>query len=338
MTSDETSVRADLRQGSTHPNVPGGARIRCGLAAIPPAPDSLLAVIEYGPTPERQVAAPLGVKVRLEPLDSVSTAEYWSAQGQVVTGHAGQIRYAHDDHFLFAVIEVDERDDGGILPATQAVYTAIREFQKTSQFPHLLRIWNFMDAVNEGDGDFERYRQFCVGRARGFTEASEDRYPAATAIGRQHPSHELQVFWLAGRRPGTAIENPRQVSAYRYPRAHGPASPSFSRATVTSDGMLLISGTASIVGHLSKHPGNPLAQLEEILRNLTVLVERARQDGRVGASREPMLLKVYVRDPAHVASIAARLRTAFPNDPAIFLAADICRRELLLEIECVVQG
>jgi chorismate lyase / 3-hydroxybenzoate synthase len=99
----------------------------------------------------------------------------------------------------------------------------------------------------------------------------------------------------------------------------------------------LISGTASIVGHVSQHPGDPLAQLDETLRNLNVLIERASQHRSSGAN-VPMLLKVYVRDPAHVDTIAARVRAAFPNDPAIFLAADICRRELLLEIECVLMG
>jgi chorismate lyase/3-hydroxybenzoate synthase len=28
-------------------------------------------------------------------------------------------------------------------------------------------MWNYLDAINENDGDEERYRQFCLGRARG---------------------------------------------------------------------------------------------------------------------------------------------------------------------------
>ena len=57
-------------------------------------------------------------------------------------------------------------------------------------------------------------------------------YPSATAIGRHHSDHLLQVFWLAGTAPGQALENPRQVSAYQYPRVHGPVSPTFARALV----------------------------------------------------------------------------------------------------------
>jgi hypothetical protein len=58
------------------------------------------------------------------------------------------------------------------------------------------------------------------------------------------------------------------VSAYDYPRQYGPAAPSFSRAALTPDPLLLISGTASIVGHASVHLGDVTAQLEETLANL----------------------------------------------------------------------
>ena len=62
--------------------------------------------------------------------------------------------------------------------------------------------------LNEGAGDLERYRQFCVGRARGLAEAHAERFPAATAIGRQNTGHDVQVFWLAARSPGRPIPSP----------------------------------------------------------------------------------------------------------------------------------
>ena len=49
---------------------------------------------------------------------------------------------------------------------------------------------------------------------------------------------------------GTPVENPRQVSAYRYPREYGPQSPTFARALLPPSPRvpLLLSGTASIDG------------------------------------------------------------------------------------------
>jgi chorismate lyase/3-hydroxybenzoate synthase len=163
-------------------------------------------------------------------------------------------------------------------------------------------------------------------------------YPAATAIGRQQRSGLIQVFWVAAKTPGAAVENPRQVSAYQYPRSHGPVSPSFSRATVLADGTLLISGTASIVGHVSQHPNDAAAQLAETLRNLDSLIVHARQHRDSISADAEMLLTVYIRELCNVNAVAERIRTEFPNAQTIFVAADICRRELLLEIECVVQA
>jgi chorismate lyase/3-hydroxybenzoate synthase len=158
-------------------------------------------------------------------------------------------------------------------------------------------------------------------------------FPAATAIGHQHATGRLQVFWLAARIEGTAVENPRQVSAYRYPRVHGPVSPSFARATLAGDGALLISGTASIVGHSSVHDNDIVAQLDETVRNLSALQSLALPQ----APTMRTLLKAYVRHAADAETVARRLRTILPPElvaqEVIYLAADICRRELLLEIE-----
>lgn len=359
--TDPTLPGADPKTGRepalADPAACSGLRVE--YVALPehaPLPDELLAAVSFG---TRTRAGPasgnaLGIQVRLDPLAASSSkpgskpavpAELWWAHGPVSHGQAGPIRYAHDAHHLFALLELDEREHGGIEQAATLAYSSMRQFQQQAAFPHLLRVWNYMDAINEGSGDLERYRHFCVGRARGMGQAIVDQYPAATAIGHQHRTHVLQVYWLAGRLPGTQIENPRQVSAYRYPRAHGPVSPSFARATFSPDGTLLISGTASIVGHASQHDDDFVAQLDETVRNLSTLknyadtAAQARPAPAGATANARGLFKVYVRDGAHAAQIAERLRQNPPQyfhpGDVIYLAADICRRELLLEIECV---
>ena len=77
-------------------------------------------------------------------------------------------------------------------------------FVAASATPHVLRLWNYFDAINLGDGDEERYRRFCVGRARGAQANAADRYPAATAIGRRDGVRVLQVYALAARASGAA--------------------------------------------------------------------------------------------------------------------------------------
>ncbi len=86
-----------------------------------------------------------------------------------------------------------------------------------------------------------------------FRSCQDPSWPAATSIGRQDDDRVLQVYWLAGNEPGRALENPRQMSAFHYPRQYGPSAPTFSRAMQVGGG-LLISGTASVRGHASHHP------------------------------------------------------------------------------------
>jgi chorismate lyase / 3-hydroxybenzoate synthase len=301
----------------------------------PPA----LAVVGFGTSAVAPPSVPLRVDVGLEPVGAEGDmGELWLADGSVTAGRIGSIRYAADARALFGVIELDEREYGGLAAAAEAAYREIAHFQSHSIFPALLRMWNYMDGINVVSEGLERYRQFCLGRARGLGSTPSDQYPAASGIGRQRPTHQLQVYWLAGRSQPKAIENPRQVSAYHYPPEHGPASPSFSRASIASDGTMFVSGTASIVGHVSLHRDDLLAQLEETLRNLTALTAHhgcSIADPRDGDCN---LLKVYVRNPADAPHIREALRKQVPACPVLFLAGDICREELLLEIELICQS
>ncbi|MCJ7451884.1 MAG: hypothetical protein MUO39_05325 [Steroidobacteraceae bacterium] len=269
-------------------------------------------------------------------------SEVWRGAGPARIGTAGPIRHVDDGQCLAGWIELEERRFGGLVEASEAAYRGLLQFHAQSPFSHLWRIWNFITDINEGEGDEERYKLFCLGRARAFaaTHATSPGigYPAASAVGKPKGARTLQVCWLAGRGPGETLENPRQVSAYHYPRKYGPAAPSFSRAMLTPHPMLLISGTASIAGHASVHPGDAVAQLEETLANLDGLLRQAHTRSGFGSARlgPESLVKVYLRNATDAAAIESRLRARLGQAvPFLILAADICRSELLLEIEVV---
>ncbi|MFI8718243.1 pteridine-dependent deoxygenase [Stenotrophomonas sp. NPDC077464] len=263
--------------------------------------------------------------------------EIWHGAAPVQRGVREGVRWSANDTLLFGAIEIDEIDDD-IETAAADAYARMSGFLTDCGFPHLLRTWNYLDAVTEGDGDQERYRRFCVGRVRGLRELDEAALPAATCIGRFDGVRRLQVYWLAAREPGLPLENPRQVSAFRYPRQYGPQSPSFSRALLPppATGLpLLQSGTAAIVGHVSQHTGSVAEQLEETLTNLQSLVDAARLQrpdlsATLGAGS---LLKVYVRRAEDMPAVSARM-AALPGRPSfVVLHAEVCRAELLVEIE-----
>ena len=311
-----------------------------------PGPQALLgmsetlAVLGFGALAPSSAAIddPRYLHVPLSPLrEAAAPYEVWRSAGPVATGREGAIRYSHDGALMFGVLEWEE-PDGGILHASAHAYAALVAFWRDSDYPHLLRIWNYFDAITLGEGDSERYRQFCVGRVQGLGDVDTRTLPAATAIGSRDGRRVLQVYWLAAREPGLPLENPRQVSAYRYPREYGPQSPTFARALLPPSPRvpLLLSGTASIVGHASQHADSLRAQLDETLTNLDSLLGAARE-------RAPMLsphldgtsrLKVYVRDATDADAVAAQLEARLGTRvPWLMLHADVCRRELLVEIE-----
>lgn len=197
-------------------------------------------------------------------------------------------------------------------------------------FPYFVRMWNYLGSINEDEAGRERYQLFCAGRHDAFVDAGYHHdvdLPAASAVGM--PGRGLVTYFLAAREPGVQIENPRQVAAYHYPAQYGPKSPSFSRATMWN-GTVFVAGTSSVVGHKSVHQGDVDAQLEETLRNIEVVLA---QTGR--SLRDVVSAKTYVRRAADYTRIAERLRGVFPRN--LYLESDICRADLLLEIECVAR-
>ena len=295
-------------------------------------PDSVLGAVVFGGD-ARAVCAGLGDRrlagVALEVVPGSPRVEAWHTRGPVTAGERDGVRFCSSEDHFFGVIELDEAPYGGPRGAAREAYQRVAAFHADCAHPYVWRIWNFLDAITEGAGDAERYKLFCLGRAEGLGEPLRG-YPAGSALGRRDGDRRVQILWLAGREAGAPVENPRQVSAFRYPRRYGPASPSFSRAMrLGSD--VLISGTASIVGHETVHQGNLQAQIHECVDNLTAVAEAAA----IGAPRLTAL-KAYVRHAADADAVATAIRARCnPEAPCCVLLADICREDLLVELEAI---
>ncbi|HYG05278.1 MAG TPA: pteridine-dependent deoxygenase [Stenotrophomonas sp.] len=331
-------------------NLSSAIHLQCSFVAAEAAAAQLrdpcvLAVVDFSQEALAGAAAddPRRLRVPLQTMGP-GLAEVWRGDTPALTGRSDDgIAWAENGTLQFGAIVIDEHPGLDIEAASALAYARMSHFIAERGYAHALRIWNYFDALTEGDGDQERYRRFCVGRVRGLGRVEEGRLPAATCIGSFGGPRQLLVYWLAARSPGLAVENPRQVSAYRYPRQYGPQSPSFARAMLPPAGSqapLLLSGTASIVGHATAHHGNVRAQLEEILVNIEALRSEAAQraPGLAADMDDPgTLLKVYVRDRDAVPVVAAALDERFGQRvPRVLLHAEVCRRELAVEIEGVL--
>jgi chorismate lyase / 3-hydroxybenzoate synthase len=313
-----------------------GPRVEFLRSNVPALDDDVLAALVYGAAQPR-TQDPRFIDVGFATADGAPAVEIWRAPGVVATGRSGDICFSGDSELMFGSLDLLEQEHGGLQEAAEVAYRKLLEFQLRQPQHHLLRIWNHIHAINEGDGDLERYRQFCIGRSRGLGAMEREHLPAGTAVGRRDRAGLLQVCWLAGRQPGRPVGNPRQVHAYEYPRQYGPTPPSFSRAMLLPSGELIVSGTASIVGHESLHSGNLEAQIDETLTNLRELcraVDRMiPRSPRVDCDDAAVAVKVYLRcrDSVPMDRILSGLKGI---SSLLLLEADICRKELLVEIEC----
>jgi chorismate lyase / 3-hydroxybenzoate synthase len=269
--------------------------------------------------------------------------EVWRCGAAARSGRYQHVRFRRTAETLFGCIALPEgqgRGNSALHEATAQVYREICATLDVERYPHLLRVWNYLPDINGNANGTERYRHFNEARQHALRAGGRPvsgNVPAASALGAA-PGSPLVVYFLAGRTAPVFVENPRQVSAYHYPRQYGTHSPVFSRATLLRQSgslALFISGTASIVGHRSLHVGDAAAQTCEALANIEALLGEARRVAP--GARFPLAAlacKVYVRRAADLPVIRREVDAALgAAGRAIYLQADICRQDLLVEIE-----
>ncbi|KAB0648886.1 endoribonuclease L-PSP [Burkholderia diffusa] len=271
-----------------------------------------------------------------------------------------QYRYSETAGLVFGSIVVQEEQeaadadrDGGtpLERATYDAYRALFDVLDALGIAHPLRIWNTVPAINALQFGIERYRQFNIGRQRAFDacrRALTGSVPAACALGSvvpvtgdTPPAAPLAIHFIATRTPADPVENPRQVSAYHYPAEYGPRAPTFARAAAwpgdDAAPLLFVSGTASIVGHRTVHRGDIVAQTRETIANLAAVLEQAARQGHGPFALADLNYRVYVRDAGDAVALAAierALRDAAGSGVRpLFVHADVCRDDLLVEIE-----
>jgi len=318
--------------------------------------DDVLGVAHFSASPAGRSFGSVPVaEVLISPLgDAAGVCEVWRTPGPMRSGRVGAVHYRAGRHLLFGCVTVPEiaapHRNGGDVPsplrrATTQAYAGIFSVLDSLGYPHLMRVWNYLSDITADTAEGERYWQFNSARQLSFRARNRpvaDNVPAASALGTRS-GNPLVIYFLAS--PGAAkpIENPRQVSAFDYPARYGPHSPTFSRATLLDQHLgcpLLVSGTASIVGHETVHTDDVVAQTRESLTNISLVIDEAnRVVGHRQYAPESLAYKVYVRHSGDLAAVTAEVHRAVGHAALVtYLQADVCRRDLLVEIEATGAG
>jgi len=277
------------------------------------------------------------VPIHFSNLDKTNkVVEVWKTPNQQVSrGQNDQCQWSFSDDFLFVSLTLPVRLSDDLEHVTAQAYDVILNTIDDSDYPQLIRFWNVIPHINHGDGDDENYRRFCTGRLGVFDKygIEEKRFPAATAVG--HYGDDITVYGLSAKHCPTNIANPRQVNPFRYPSQYGPTSPSFARATMIAASskedrnLCFISGTASILGHNTVHVDDLHSQLHTTNDNILYLLEEVNlKQSDIKSAR------VYIRHPEHFEETKKVVTAWYPDADIVYAHADICRSDLLVEIEC----
>lgn len=237
----------------------------------------------------------------------------------------------------------------------QALQAALR--QAGSGLEDVVRTWYYLGGINQVEGELERYKEFNRARTEAYRgigfcngipglRKNAAVLPASTGIGMVGGGLVLSCLGLQTAREDVSLfplENPLQIPAYQYPPTYSPETPKFSRAMALVLGDYVtswISGTASIVNSESLYPGDIERQTAQTLDNIERLIapENCAAHGFPGAgARFENLAKVrvYVKPGADFARCKAVCESRLGKVPALYILADVCRPELLVEIEGV---
>ncbi len=224
----------------------------------------------------------------------------------------------------------------------------------------VVRTWLYVGGLGRDNGPTSPYQELNRARTDFYREVSfpaaclpdgrrRRAYPASTGIGSRDERLVLSAIALASQRKdirAVPLENPRQTAAYEYAPAYSPQIPKFSRAMALVCGgnaTIFISGTASIRAAETRHPGDAAAQAHETLDNVAALIaeENLCRHGLpgLGASLASLgLVRVYVKRPEDYAAVRAVCQRRLGQRPTTYALADICRPDLLVEMEGVASS
>jgi enamine deaminase RidA (YjgF/YER057c/UK114 family) len=222
---------------------------------------------------------------------------------------------------------------------------------------NIIRQWNYIGNILEIRNGFQHYQVFNEVRSEYYARhRSVTGYPAATGIGMKAES--VIIDFCAVQPEGSVnikgLSNPNQVNAYEYRqnvlkgvKDSGKSMkqpPQFERALIMASGgkaVLYVSGTASIIGQATIGKNDVSEQTLVTLENIKKLTDAERISQvlpeSAGHSLKFSLLRVYVKSQDDFAKVRRVCEEHFPDVPAVFIEADVCRKDLLTEIEAEVQ-
>ncbi len=251
---------------------------------------------------------------------------------------------------------------GGILPPdisapiseqADAVFARIEAIMEHENFPvkSIVRQWNYIENISMFSGEHQNYQDFNDSRSHFYAKSAwPSGYPAATGIGTLYGGVMVEIVALQGTGLiNLALDNPLQIAAHKYSQgvllgAADPdykmrTTPKFERARIvgiSKTQTVYISGTAAIRGEKSLIADDITEQTCITMQNIDYLISKENYPVE-STSRKYKMLRIYVKNPCQMEEARQYMKANYPDITKIYVCADICREELLLEIEGIAE-
>ncbi len=226
-------------------------------------------------------------------------------------------------------------------------------FQEKMSFNNIVRQWNFIGNILEMREGYQNYQHFNEVRSEYYSRFRTCLgYPAATGVGMKLGGVliDFNAVEADDSLKIQSVENPDQINAYEYGQQvlkglvwkdrKAKNQPQFERALFLANrsvSTLYISGTASIVGQETIGTGDIEEQTRVTIRNISKLTDSGRKirsgEKQGQAHGRFSVVRVYIKNREDFSLVRKICDENYSPAPAIYIEADICRDDLLTEIE-----
>lgn len=214
----------------------------------------------------------------------------------------------------------------------------------------IVRQWNYVGHITHHRNGSQNYQEFNDARTAYYKKGYwANGYPAATGIGTSYEG--IVVGCIAYKSSGSIypINNPLQIAAHEYSKKvlvdnntnAIKSTPKFERAKlieIGSQACCFVSGTAAIRGEQSMDANSACLQTIQTIENIEYLVSKENLE-RYGCQTYDLHyvnLRVYIKNAKNYEEIRSIVEEKYPGIPTVYTIADICRPELLVEIEGIL--
>ncbi len=228
-------------------------------------------------------------------------------------------------------------------------------------FSDVIRQWNYIEDIlgikTITDKKYQNYQVLNDVRAQYYArEKFENGYPASTGIGMNAGGIILEFISIKPQNGVNIIplKNPEQTDAYNYSqgvlvgnslnRQNKKSSPKFERAkyiSINEKKTIYVSGTASIRDQETIGENDVKIQTFVTIENIDNLISDINlKNAGISNNFEKMsfsFIRVYIKNKSEIKVVKEICDSYYKDVPINYLVADICRDNLLVEIEGIVE-